>query len=400
MPGSETEPVWTGLETLQGAAARAANSDATVLITGETGVGKEVLARWIHQRSPRSQRDFLPVNIASRSSELIASDLFGHEQGAFTGAIKTRPGCFRACRGGTVFLDEIGDLQLEHQQRLLRVLQNREVQPVGSDRPEVVDARVVAATNVDLAQRVKGGAFREDLYYRLNVVRLHVPPLRQRRQAIPEIAASLLSNRKQHRQQTARALTADAVSWLQARPWPGNVRELDNLMERAVVFLDGPNISAEDLAALCSDDEPAAHAGEEQERRIQDELLPLIETLAPAASPERRRRAARVAGWLQSHLLELETARSGEAGGAPLLQGLAVDEGNPLLEDLALALSSVIALDLRQGNEDEAKAQRLIDRWGESLGKSRSRLGPLRSKIRHHLSLIGVGTGIPRRPIY
>lgn len=400
MRGSEPEAVWTGLETLQDAAARVAKSDVTVLITGETGVGKEVLARWIHQRSPRSQRDFLPVNIASRSSELIASDLFGHEQGAFTGAIKARPGCFRACRGGTVFLDEIGDLQLEHQQRLLRVLQNGEVQPVGSDRPEHVDARVIAATNVDLVQKVKGGGFREDLYYRLNVVRLHVPPLRQRRQAIPEIAASLLTERKRNGQTVARALAADAISWLQARPWPGNVRELDNLMQRAVVFLDGPNISAEDLSSLCSDDERAAHAGDEQERRIQDELLPLIETLAPAASPERRRSAARVAGWLQGHLLELETAHLGEAVGAPLLQGLAIDQGNPLLEDLALALSSVIALDLRHGNEDEAKAQRLIERWGESLGKSRSRLGPLRLKIRQHLAVIGIGTGIPKRPIY
>src|SRR6266581_5265828 len=132
----DPEPVWTGIEAVRVVATRAAGSDSTVLITGETGVGKDVLARWIHQNSRRQHGRFLAVHIGSRSDELIASDLFGHEQGAFTGATKSRSGCFRACQGGTVFLDEIGDLQLEHQQRLLRVLQNREVQAVGSDKVE------------------------------------------------------------------------------------------------------------------------------------------------------------------------------------------------------------------------------------------------------------------------
>ena len=217
---------------------KVAATDSTVLILGETGTGKELIARAIHKRSPRSPRAFIRVNCAAIPSELIASELFGHEKGAFTGALERRIGRFEAADGGTLFLDEIGDLPAETQVTLLRVLQEREFERVGSLKPVQVDVRVLAATNRDLAADVDEGYFRRDLYYRLNVFPVEVPPLRERSEDIPLIAEYLL---KRYAKKAGKKITAIArltLEMFQNYDWPGNVRELQNVIERAVILCE------------------------------------------------------------------------------------------------------------------------------------------------------------------
>ena len=225
-----------------------ADSDATVLITGETGTGKEVVARAIHRHGRRAKKPFVAVNCAAIPAELLESLLFGHARGAFTGAVADRRGAFQEADGGTLFLDEIGDMPAAMQAKLLRALQDRIVTPVGG-KPVTVDVRVLAATHQDLAASVRDGAFREDLFYRLGVVPLHLPPLRERLADIVPLAEHFLALGSAKRLSATR-LTATAAARLVAHPWPGNVRELRNAMERVAALVRAPVIDAADLAFL------------------------------------------------------------------------------------------------------------------------------------------------------
>ena len=222
---------------------RAVASDATVLITGETGTGKEMVARALHQHSARVDKPFVAVNCAAIPHELLESELFGHVRGAFTGAVANREGVFVRAQGGTLLLDEVGDMSLLLQAKLLRVLQEREIVPVGGTHALKVDVRVIAATLHDLASRVASGTFREDLIYRLNVVHLHVPPLRERPEDIVLLAQHFLARAAQ----PPKRLTPAAQRTLLAYPWPGNVRELKNVLERASILTPGLEIDTTDL---------------------------------------------------------------------------------------------------------------------------------------------------------
>jgi formate hydrogenlyase transcriptional activator len=214
----------------------AAPGDTTILLLGETGSGKELLARFIHERSARGKGPFVPVNCAALPEALVESELFGHEKGAFTGAIARKPGKFEIANLGTVLLDEIGDLPKEAQAKLLRVLQDREVHRVGSTRPIRVDVRVIAATNQDLEAAVEARAFRADLYYRLSVFPIRIPPLRERRDDIPALARHFAAYFAMKLHKRVTSLAPAAVRRLQEYDWPGNIRELQNVIERAVVL--------------------------------------------------------------------------------------------------------------------------------------------------------------------
>ena len=231
-----------GLRDLYALAERVATSDATVLISGESGVGKEVLARFIHDHSPRASRPFVAINCAAIPDNLLESTLFGHEKGAFTGAASAHAGKFEQAHGGTLLLDEVSELPMALQAKLLRALQEREVERVGGSRPVAVDIRVLATSNRDMAAQVAEGAFREDLYYRLNVFPLAIPPLRERREDILLLAAGFLQ-----RLDARAALAACARAALQAYDWPGNVRELANVMQRAAILAPGPEVRAQHL---------------------------------------------------------------------------------------------------------------------------------------------------------
>ncbi len=224
-----------------------AASPSTVLILGETGTGKELLARTIHEMSPRSNGPFLPVNCGALPDTLLESELFGYVKGAFTGAMQDRPGRFALARGGTLFLDEIGDVSPAFQVRLLRALQERSFEPLGSSRSETTDARIITATNKDLHARVQGGLFREDLYYRVNVIRLELPPLRQRKEDIPLLTHQLITRFNRLQQRAVKGITGEALSLLMAHDWPGNVRELANIIERAFVVSGDRRIDMADL---------------------------------------------------------------------------------------------------------------------------------------------------------
>ncbi len=230
---------------------RVADSSASVLITGESGTGKELVARAIHFRGPRAERPFVPVNCAAIPAPLLESELFGHEAGAFTGAQRPRAGLAVEASGGTLFLDEVGELPLELQPKLLRLLQEGEVRPLGANATRRVDLRVVSATNVDLAEQVSAGRFRKDLYYRLNVVPVEIPPLRDRTEDVPILAERLLQRvSKENPRIRAARITSDATDRLVRYPWPGNVRELENVIERAATLATGDQITAEDLRFL------------------------------------------------------------------------------------------------------------------------------------------------------
>jgi two-component system, NtrC family, response regulator PilR len=215
---------------------RLAGSPSTVLITGESGTGKELLARALHTRSPRVNGPFLTINCGALPEGLLESELFGHVRGAFTGAVRDHPGLFAQAQGGTVFLDEVGELTSSIQVKLLRVLQEHRVRHVGGTTEIAVDVRVIAATNRDLEADVASGRFREDLFYRLNVLHIHLPPLRQRKEDIPELARFFTKRICDRLGVPPKRLTADALRVLQAHPWPGNVRELENIMERTLAL--------------------------------------------------------------------------------------------------------------------------------------------------------------------
>jgi len=226
---------------------KVAPTNATVLITGESGVGKEVVARLIHSFSSQKDHVFLPVNCSAIPEALLESQLFGHTKGAFTGAVGAQEGLFQRARSGTIFLDEIGEMPLILQPKLLRAIEEKEVLPVGATTPAKVDVRILAATNRDLKKEIEASRFREDLYYRLNVIELHIPPLRDRREDIPPLVEHLIHRHNQELKKTYKGADNATMKLMMSLPWKGNVRELDNVLERAMILGDGEWISPADL---------------------------------------------------------------------------------------------------------------------------------------------------------
>jgi PAS domain S-box-containing protein len=257
-----------------------AGTDSTALITGETGTGKELIARAIHDRSPRQSRPLVKVNCGAISAGLVESELFGHVKGAFTGALTNRDGRFKVADGGTIFLDEVGELPLETQVKLLRVLQEQEFEPIGSSHSVKVNVRIIAATNRDLAAAVAAGKFRHDLYYRLNVFPIHVPPLRVRPDDVPLLVTFFLQKFAKRFGKPVKRVSEDTMARLAAYAWPGNIRELQNVIERAVVLSSGPELV---LAADFAPPRPAARLATFPAPA--DAWVPLLPTPAPAPTP-------------------------------------------------------------------------------------------------------------------
>ncbi len=249
--------------------ARIASSTATVLITGESGTGKEVVAREIHRESNLSDGPFVAINIGGVPENLLESELFGYEKGAFTGAVQRKTGLFELAAGGTLFLDEIGDMPLSLQVKILRVIQERKITRLGGTEPMPINARLIAATNKDLEKMVREGTFREDLFYRLNVVRIHIPPLRERRSDIPLLAAHILAKYSRKMGLRITGFTPEAIEALRDHSFYGNVRELENVIERAMIFADSDTIDIDDIDLRAS----SVHQDEKKE------INPLPETL-------------------------------------------------------------------------------------------------------------------------
>jgi DNA-binding NtrC family response regulator len=226
---------------------KVADTNSTVLITGESGTGKELVARALHYLSPRADRMLVPINCSAIPAELLESELFGHVKGAFTGAHNTRAGKFEAAHNGTIFLDEIGEMSPHLQAKMLRVLQEKSVTPVGGNRPIPVDVRVITATNKDLDEEISEGRFRADLFYRLNVIPIRIPPLRERRDDIPVLAAHFISRYDREKGRSLDGIRKESLERLQRYPWPGNVRELENLIERIVVLKGSGWIETADI---------------------------------------------------------------------------------------------------------------------------------------------------------
>jgi DNA-binding NtrC family response regulator len=226
---------------------KVAPTNATVLITGESGVGKEVVARLIHSHSLQKDHVFLPVNCSAIPEALLESQLFGHTKGAFTGAVGAQEGLFQRAGGGTIFLDEIGEMPLTLQPKLLRAIEEKEVLPVGATMPVKIDVRILAATNRDLKKEIEASRFREDLYYRLNVIELRIPPLRDRREDIPPLVEHLIHRHNQELKKAYKGADNATMKLMMSLPWKGNVRELDNVLERAMILGDGEWISPADL---------------------------------------------------------------------------------------------------------------------------------------------------------
>jgi len=236
-----------GIKQIYAVVEKVAHTPSTVLITGESGTGKELIARALHENSSRHGGPFIKINCAAIPKTLMESELFGYEKGAFTGAVGAKPGRFELAHGGTLFLDEIGEIPVEMQVKLLRVLQESEFERVGGIKTIKVDVRLVTATNRDLLQDIAAGSFREDLYYRLNVVPIHIPPLRERREDIPLLLDHFLSKFNDRLKKQIGSVSADAIGRMVSYHWPGNIRELENMMERTMLFCEGPEIQVSDL---------------------------------------------------------------------------------------------------------------------------------------------------------
>jgi len=296
---------------------RLAGSSMTVLITGESGTGKELVARALHQHSPRANKPFIALNTSAIASELLESELFGHEKGSFTGADTRRIGRFEQADGGTLFLDEIGDMSPALQTRLLRVLAESEFYRVGGQTSIKVDVRVIAATNQDLARAVKESRFREDLYHRLNVIRINTPPLRQRREDIPPLLTHYLSEAAKELEAPAKSIDAEAMAALQSYDWPGNVRQLVNATRRLTVTAPGSVIATQDIPPDLGGSETTARARQEWTRSLAawaerqlgaDENSPLLDDALPQFEKTlieialkqtngHRQEAAKLLGW-------------------------------------------------------------------------------------------------------
>src|SRR5262247_2634454 len=284
-------------------AKKAAASKSTVVLLGESGTGKEIFARAIHDWSARRLKPFVAINCVGLTKELLESELFGHEKGAFTGAHQLKRGKMELADGGTVFLDEIGDISAELQTKLLRFLQEREFERVGGNRTITVDVRVIAATNRDLTSVVKEGHFRADLYYRLNVIPIALPPLRQRKEDIGVLAQFFLRRFALETKKDFTGITAQAEESLRAYEWPGNVRELGNVVERAVVLGEGPEITLDDLPTRVACEEPEDTVDEFSYRYAVDAARKDVITRALAHTHGNRAAAARILGMHKTHLL-------------------------------------------------------------------------------------------------
>jgi transcriptional regulator with GAF, ATPase, and Fis domain len=300
---------------------KVAPSELTVMVTGETGTGKEMIARGVHQASPRKHKPFVVLDCGAIPKDLIESTLFGHEKGSFTGAVGQHHGCFEQAQGGTIFLDEIGELDINLQPKLLRVLENRELKRVGGDRLIKIDVRVVAATNRDLRQMVNAGTFREDLYFRLSVIHVELPPLRERKDDV-EALANLFLKEIGNRRNMKMSFAQDALQMLTSHSWPGNVRELRNVVERAASLAEGPGVSRSDLMfnrdSAPARPAPAASAGggapmvidpgldfKEAKQRVVDQFeLQYLKTLLERHDGNITR-SAQEAGLTRYHLREL-----------------------------------------------------------------------------------------------
>ncbi len=282
---------------------KVSQSDITVLLTGESGSGKEIIARAIHMNSSRKDHPFITVNCAAIPENLLESELFGHVKGAFTGALKDRKGKFELANGGTLFLDEIGDLKPELQAKLLRVLQEREVEPVGSETRIPVDVRIISATHQDLKQLVAQGRFREDLYYRINVMNIHIPPLRKRKADIPLLIQYFIQKYAPDQSRQWR-IDAQALQVLEMYDWPGNVRELENVIQRAVLLADAPVITLDVLPEVIvqKDATPFSQESKPTSLNIEDHLRWLIEQ-ALQQSGGNQSRAAELLGIPRHKLL-------------------------------------------------------------------------------------------------
>ena len=260
--------------------AKVAVTDSTVLIYGQSGTGKELIARAIHFNSPRREKQFVPVDCAVLSENLLESELFGHVRGSFTGAVTTKPGLFEVADGGTVFLDEVGNISLSIQAKLLRVLQEREFTSVGGTKAKKVDIRLIAATNRDLEKMIKEEVFREDLYYRLNIVPIYLPTLKERQEDIPLLAVHFLRKYADEMGKTVKGFTPEAMEKLMRYPWPGNIRELENVVERTMVMIDGEMVGAEHLIL------PG-----QQEKEIPENQVPLTSEALKEVKKQMREKA-------------------------------------------------------------------------------------------------------------
>ena len=300
---------------------RVAATDSTVLIMGESGTGKELIARYVHTNSRRAANPFIAVNCGAIPPDLLESEMFGHERGAFTGAVGSRMGLFQLANGGTIFLDEITEMGANLQVKLLRVLQEREIRPVGADRTIKIDVRVIAATNRDLTTEVEKGRFREDLFYRLQVIPIVIPPLRERRSDIPLLVQHFLEKHNAQRPSQPTRIGDDAMVHLWEYDWPGNVRELENLIERMVVLSDDGAIRVENLPpnirsfisdkkiprpTLTDEGIDLNQAVEEFEYRLIDEAL--------RRTKGNKQAAARLLGLKRTTLVAKLRRKSGVAG--------------------------------------------------------------------------------------
>ena len=306
------------MEDLLRQARRVADSDASVLIFGESGTGKELLARAIHRASPRRERAFVAVNCGAIPEPLLESELFGHARGAFTGAVQAHKGLFQAADGGTIFLDEIGDMPLALQVKLLRVLQEGEVRAVGASQSIAVDVRVISATHRDLDAQKASGQFREDLYYRLNVVSLKLPSLAERREDIPLLATHFLRKLAERYKRPVSSLAPDAMAQLVAAPWPGNVRQLLNLLEQAVALVPTTMIPASLVQTTLREDASALVPFEEARKQFErDYLVRLLKitggNVSQAAVMAKRNRTE-FYKLLQRHHLEPSMFKEGKSG--------------------------------------------------------------------------------------
>lgn len=295
-------------------AQRVADSEVTVMLTGESGTGKEVVARYIHRHSPRAAQPFVAINCAAIPENMLEATLFGYEKGAFTGAHKSMPGKFEQAQGGTLLLDEISEMELGLQAKLLRVLQEREVERLGGGKPIALDVRILATSNRDMRAEVQAGRFREDLYYRLNVFPLHLPPLRERRADIVPLARTLLAQLARKMGRPLPRLTTGVEQALQRYDWPGNVREMDNLLQRALILQDGREIQPADLMFESALPEPATDTVLEEEADFSAGMQQHEHQMIVEALRQGSRQAAAERLGMSPRTLRYKLARLREAG--------------------------------------------------------------------------------------
>lgn len=347
-----------------------AASDATVMITGESGTGKELIARAICQHSLRSGRPYQAVNCAAIPENLIESELFGHEKGSFTGATQQRSGKFELCHGGTLFLDEIGDMELATQTKILRALQEGEIQRVGGNEPIKVDVRVIAATNKDLEKMIAEKTFREDLYYRLNVVRIRLPALRERPEDIPALVDFIIQRMVKNRKTRVRQVSADALELLKRYPWPGNVRELENVIQRAAVVAQGDTILTKDL--------PSEVMAGVQGAAPVESVAAARETIPPfpAQAPERSTEVAS------------EAEKSAESPGvaAPVFAATTLSEAYDQLYRLLRESTDENILQ----QIEHAMIERVLQETGGNQVKASAVLGITRATLRKRIDQMGL----------